>query len=127
MSSDVRILVHAWFHTKDNAGWITEEVETRLVPYMGGIIKVKGCVLIQGGCSDDHVHLLIQLHPRNSLEDLMRSIKGSSSRWVGQMWPELTGHSWQHGYGAISIPGASVETIARYIRGQRGHHGKHAD
>ncbi|MBK9576478.1 MAG: IS200/IS605 family transposase [Fibrobacteres bacterium] len=123
MSSDIRLYVHAWFHSKNNQPWISPEIEIRLLPYIGGIAKDLGSHLVQAGCSSDHVHLLIQLSPQSSLEDLMRRIKGATSRWIGLTFPCLGGSIWQHGYGATSVSPGSVETTVQYIKTQRIHHG----
>ena len=124
MSSDVSLYVHVWFHTNDNQPWISPEIEARLIPYMGGIARDLGSPLVHGSSTDDHVHLLLQLSPRTSLEDILRRIKGASSRWTGQMYPELRGSVWQHGYAAKSVSQSAVEATIIYIKNQRSHHGK---
>jgi len=123
MSSDVRMFAHIWFHTHRNAPWISEEIEALLVPYVGGIVRSLDCVLVQGGCAADHMHLLIKLHPKVALEGLIKHVKGGASRWLGETWPALTGNVWQHGYGAFSVNPDGVESVAQYIRTQRTHHG----
>lgn len=123
MSSDVRIFVHAWWHTNGNLPWITTEIEERLVPYVGGVIRELGGVLVRAACSNDHIHLLVKLGGTNDIESLIQRVKGASSHWVGSNWPHLKGVIWQHGYGAWSLSEDAVDRVAAYIENQRNHHG----
>jgi REP element-mobilizing transposase RayT len=116
------MFVHIWFHTHRNVPWISEELEALLIPYVGGIVRSLNCSLIQGGCADNHAHLLIKLHPKVALESLVKHVKGGTSRWLGETRPSLVGIIWQHGYGAFSVNPEGVESVVNYIKDQRKHH-----
>ena len=76
------------------------------------------------GGVEDHVHLLIGLSPAVALSELMRRLKGESSKWISAEWPGLAGFAWQDGYGAFSIGHAQVDKTVRYISRQRVRHTK---
>lgn len=71
----------------------------------------------------DHVHVLIQYHPRESIADVVQILKGGSSRVIRKEFPELEeflwGDSfWADGYFAESVGKVNEEIIRRYIRSQ---------
>src|SRR5436190_18299859 len=51
---------HAVFSTKHRANLITPDLELRLFPFIGGIVRDLRCTLLAINCSPDHVHLLIR-------------------------------------------------------------------
>jgi len=51
---------HTVFSTKQRAGLITPELETRLYPFIGGIVRDLRCTLLAINGTPDHVHLLVR-------------------------------------------------------------------
>src|SRR3989337_1461650 len=71
----------------------------------------------------DHVHLLLSAKPRYSPSEIMRLIKGGSSRIVRQEHPELEeflwGDSfWADGYFVSTHSTVTEDIIKDYIRNQ---------
>ncbi len=63
----------------------------------------------------DHLHWLIQLKGENTLEDIMRRVKGFSALKINQHLGEA-GRVWQSGYHDHAIRAEEdIESIARYI------------
>jgi putative transposase len=96
----------------------------RLLPYLGGIARKNGMKLIHAGGVDDHVHLLLSLAKVLSVSKAMQLIKGGSSKWVHDMFPEHRLFEWQEGYGAFSISISEKQRTIRYIDNQPEHHKK---
>ena len=72
----------------------------------------------------DHVHLLLQIHPKDRVAEVVQRLKGGSSRLLRQEFPELEeflwGKSfWCDGYFAESVGQTEEGVIRRYIRQQR--------
>jgi len=72
----------------------------------------------------DHIHILIQINPRESVAKIVQRLKGASSKIVRDKYPELEeflwGDSfWSDGYFAESVGSIDEEVIKRYIREQR--------
>ena len=72
----------------------------------------------------DHVHLLIQTYPRESLAEVVQTLKGGTSKKIREEYPELEeflwGDSlWCNGYFAESVGIANEEVIKKYIRDQQ--------
>ncbi len=58
---------------------ITPEVEERLYAAILAKWRELKCLVLALGGVEDHVHLLVRLHPSVSPAQLMRDVKGSSS------------------------------------------------
>ena len=73
---------------------------------------------------DDHVHMILQLSPRESVSEVVQSLKGGTSRIIRKTHPELEeflwGDSlWADGYFAETIGTVDEEIVKKYIRDQR--------
>ena len=74
----------------------------------------------------DHVHLLLSLPTTLSISKAMQLLKGNSSKWLRETFPELRsqGFAWQEGFGAFSIGVSGIDDTVRYIQMQEEHHRK---
>jgi putative transposase len=73
---------------------------------------------------EDHVHLIIQTKPRDSVAEVVQRLKGGTSRVIRKEYPELEeflwGDSfWADGYFAETVGNVDEEVVRRYIREQR--------
>jgi len=73
---------------------------------------------------EDHVHLIIQPKPSDSVAEVVQSLKGGTSRVIRKEYPELEeflwGDSfWADGYFAETVGNVDEEVVRRYIREQR--------
>ena len=71
----------------------------------------------------DHIHLLLQIHPRESIASVVKTLKGGTSRVLRSDFPELEeflwGDSfWGDGYFAETIGRVNEEVVSDYIRRQ---------
>ena len=69
----------------------------------------------------DHIHVMIQSNPRNSVSEIVQILKGGTSRIIRKEFPELEeflwGDSlWADGYFAESVGKVDEEIIRKYIR-----------
>ncbi len=76
-----------------------------------------------GGVTD-HVHMLVSLPSTLSIAKAMQLIKGGSSKWVHDSFPEHRLFSWQVKYGAFGVSVSLLDKTIQYIRGQAEHHRK---
>jgi putative transposase len=117
-----QLYLHVVFCTKQRREWITAEVEERLYSFMAGIVKDEKCLLYKVGGMPDHVHLLVRLHPRVAVSDLLREVKGRSSRWLHEEFPDLHDFAWQEGFGVFSVSKSQLRKVKEYIERQAEHH-----
>jgi putative transposase len=68
----------------------------------------------------DHVHALIEYPPKLSISQIANALKGVSSRRYGQAGNKKP-HAyalWSPSYFAVSVGGAPIEVLKRYIKEQ---------
>lgn len=76
------------------------------------------------GIQPDHLHLLIQVHDRESVASVVQRLKGGSSRILRQEFPELEEFLWDaafwaEGYFAETAGQREESVVRRYIQKQR--------
>ncbi len=116
------LFYHVFFHTKYNDALIDPGWESGLYAYICARVAESGGFVLAIGGIDNHIHFVLKLKPTARISDLMRRVKGTSSRWVHEV-PGVTGFAWQVGYTAISISPSAVASTQRYVFNQKEHHG----
>jgi putative transposase len=125
-SAYTRNFYHAVFSTKRRAALITPELEVRLYPFIGGIVRDLRCTLLAINGMPDHIHVLVCHRPDLSHSALLQQIKGRSSKWINETFPRPGRFSWQEGYGGFTVSKSVVPEVERYIARQKEHH-RHQD
>lgn len=113
---------HTVFSTRQRAPLITSEMEERLYPFMGGIVRDLRCALLAINGMPDHVHLLIGYRADLSHSEMLQQIKGRSSKWINETWPQRGRFAWQAGYGGFTVSKSAVAEVEGYIARQKEHH-----
>lgn len=103
---------------------ITPALRERLWPFIGGIAREHGMKAIEIGGVEDHVHIVLSLPATMSIAKAMQLIKGGSSKWVHETFPEQRLFQWQVKYGAFALSVSLLDKIISYIQGQEKHHRK---
>ena len=122
MGTFTKLTYHVVFGTKYRRKSIRDEFAERLYEYIGGIVRGQNGHMIQIGGVEDHVHILTNLSPANSVSDAIRDIKANSSKWVNDLSDSLDRFEWQKGYGAFTVSYSQIESVREYIRDQAEHH-----
>lgn len=113
---------HIVFSTKHRYPWLTLEFEQRIWSYIGGIAREHKLWTLQVGGIDDHVHVLLGTPPTMPVSKAAQLIKGGSSKWIHDTFPQLHTFAWQDGYGAFTVSKSSLAAVTTYIQRQREHH-----
>jgi REP element-mobilizing transposase RayT len=118
--------MHCVFSTHERRPQLTPAIQKRLWPYLGGIARENDMKALAIGGVADHVHLLLSLPATLSISKAIQLLKGNSSKWLRETFPELRaqGFAWQEGFGAFSISISGVKETVHYIEGQEEHHRK---
>ena len=116
-----QIYMHVIFAVARREALISDEWVEELYRYIVGICQKRQHFVHAVNGTNNHVHLLIGMHPSESVASLVKELKGQSSRWINDKF--LHGaFSWQSGYGAFSYSRSFVPAVKRYIDNQREHH-----
>jgi REP element-mobilizing transposase RayT len=119
-----QILYHVVFSTKERVSALKESHREKLFRYIWGIHQNLDCHLYRINGMEDHVHILMSLHPSVSLADYVLKIKTSATRWIRRerMYQQFPG--WQDGYGAFTLALHDKHAVIDYIKDQQKHHAK---
>jgi putative transposase len=124
MSSYRQLLYHIVFRTKNSIPSINLDNAEQLYSYISGIIRNKNSHLYCVNGTENHLHVLTDLHPSVALADFMRELKTSTSIWMKEkrLFPLFDG--WAEGYGSFTCSYYNLGDLIDYIRNQREHHEK---
>ena len=86
------------------------------------LAKQRGCRIASGHLVEDHVHMLIEIPPKERVSDVVGYLKGKSAiaiaRRFGKKERNFSGESfWARGY-AVSTVGYEIEKVKTYIQNQ---------
>ena len=95
-----------------------------LYKYICGIINGNKQKAYAIGGVADHIHILVSIHPNISISELVKHIKGCSSKWINEQNKAASYFRWQEGFGAFSYAQSELDTVIRYIDNQEEHHAR---
>jgi putative transposase len=122
MSSYTQIYYHIVFSTKNRARTLSADGREELFRYIWGIVEKHGCRLYRIGGVEDHLHMLMSLHPTVALADLVKDVKVASSLWIAEQGGFQNFTHWQDGYAAFTHSHSEKNRLVEYIQGQAEHH-----
>ncbi len=120
----VQNYIHIIFSTKNRENLISEDIESELFNYLGGICRELECPPLKVGGYQNHVHVLCNLSRKIALMKLMEIIKSHSSKWIKTKGKKFGDFYWQDGYGAFSVNPTQINQVIDYIENQKVHHEK---
>ncbi|HEY6563154.1 MAG TPA: IS200/IS605 family transposase, partial [Pirellulaceae bacterium] len=124
MSTYHGILVHVIFSTKYRKPYLADAWRDDLFGYIGVTVRDHKATLLKAGGIEDHVHLLLRIHPEFAIAKTVQLLKANSSRWINEERKLPGKFEWQRGYGACSVSQSLSQTVKEYIANQREHHRK---
>lgn len=119
-----RLTVHIVWVTKYRYHVLKGEVQQRCRVLLIQICDSEDVRILKGVVSKDHVHMLIEYPASKSISDLVKRLKGRTSRLLQQEYPELQKrywgkHLWAIGYGAWSTGNISEKMVEEYLEHHR--------
>jgi len=122
MSTYTQILYQIVFSTKDRHLTMIESGQERLYRFIWGILQKKKCHVYRINGVEDHIHLIIHLHPSVALADLVKDVKLATSDLIRdqKIFPHFTG--WQDGYGGFTYSILVKDKLIEYVKNQKEHH-----
>ena len=120
--SKTQILCHIVFGTRLRRMTLVKEHRHELYKYIFGILDHLNCSLVRINGIEDHVHILMELHPTQALSEVVKKVKQSSSHWIRETHVFADFDGWGSGYFAVSVSPADKESCRQYIINQAEHH-----
>ena len=101
-----------------------EPAAPKVSRFLSDYADEKGIYMKINFVNPDHVHALIDLPTKFSIEDVAQFFKGSSSHWINENNLVPGKFGWGRGYGVFSVSHSAVGEVAKYIANQEEHHRK---
>ena len=113
---------HVVFSTKNRQPFLSKAIRERVFAYLGGIARENGLIALEVSGMADHVHLLLSIPASLAVSKAVQLLKGGSSHWVKEAFPDMNDFAWQDGYAAFTVSESQVDDVRAYIRSQPDHH-----
>ena len=122
------LTVHLVWVTKYRYKVLTGDIQIRCRELVKQICDAEDVRILKGVVSKDHVHIHIEYRPSLAISDLVKSLKGRTSRRLQEEYPELSKrywgrHFWAIGYGAWSTGNITDEMVNEYLEHHRNPNG----
>lgn len=118
-----RLQYHVVWIPKYRKRVLRGKIAVRLKRLLYEACKINRWWISEISIQEDHVHIVIQTNPRESVSKVVQILKGGTSRVIRKEFPELEeflwGDSfWADGYFAETVGKVDEEVVKRYIRNQ---------
>ncbi len=102
-------------------------LDAKMLDRLKGMVKQvsekMSCELIEFNGEADHIHILLDFHPKNSIAAVVGSLKSSTARMLKKEFPEeVRKHYWgkvsfwSNSYYVASCTGAPIDVLKKYIQ-----------
>ena len=114
--SRTRLTVHVVWGTKYRYKVLRGDVQKRCRALLLQICDAEDVSILKGVVAKDHVHMHLEYPPRIAVSNLVKAMKGRTSRRLQEEFPELRQrywgrHFWAIGYGAWSTGEVSEKMV----------------
>jgi putative transposase len=121
-----QLQVHLVWITKYRYQVLKGDVQVRCRDLLRQICDALDIQILKGVVSKDHIHLHISYPPKLSVSEIVKRLKGRSSRILLDEFADLKkrywgSHLWAVGYGAWSVGNITDEMLQEYLE----HHKQH--
>ena len=120
----IQLQIHIVWVTKYRYKVLKGKIQERCREIIIQVCDAEDIRILSGVVSKDHVHMHIEYPPSKSVSDIVKQLKGRSSRKLQMEFPELSKqywgkHFWAIGYGVWSTGNVSKEMVEEYLEHHR--------
>ncbi|TAL70349.1 MAG: IS200/IS605 family transposase [Bacteroidetes bacterium] len=119
-----QLYVHIVFAVKGRQNIIPSNKKEELYKYITGIFKNKKNKLLAINGMSEHIHILLNQNPEDSLSSLVKEIKRCSSLFINEKKWMPGKFEWQSGYSGFTYSKSQISSVCKYIENQEQHHKK---
>ena len=119
-----RLQIHLVWIPKYRKRVLKGKIAIRLKQLLYQACKINRWWIGEMSIQEDHIHVMIQIKPSESVAYVVQMLKGGTSKVIRKEFPELEeflwGDSfWADGYFAESIGQVDEDVVRKYIREQK--------
>lgn len=122
MGRHTSILYQIVYSTKHRIPCMGKSVRSKIFKHIYGTLQNNNCHTYRINGIEDHLHILIDLHPSVALSSLIKGIKLGSSAFIKKEKLIADFPGWQVGYGAFTYSPDAKHNLIEYIKNQEYHH-----
>lgn len=118
------LTAHIVWVTKYRYPVLKGDIQVRCRDLVKQICDTEDVRILKGVISKDHVHIHIEYSPSKSISNLVKRLKGRTSRRLQEEYPELGKkywgrHFWAIGYGVWSTGNITDKMVQEYLEHHR--------
>jgi len=113
-----QMLVQLVFAVKYRESLLKKPYREEIFKYASAIVTDRKCKSIIVNGYTDHIHIFLGLHPTQSVSELVRDIKRSTSLFINNKNWFAGNFQWQEGYGAFTYSKSQMNNVYQYILNQ---------
>ncbi len=118
------LTAHIVWVTKYRYPILKGDIQARCRDLVQQICDTEDVRILKGVISKDHVHIHIEYGPSKSISDLVKRLKGRTSRRLQEEYPEIGKkywgrHFWAIGYGVWSTGNITDKMVQEYLEHHR--------
>ena len=115
---------HVVWCTKYRRTVLSRLIGDRCKQILTELCKEMGLQCVAVETEVDHVHIVFKAAPTDQLSKILHRFKGVTSRRLSQEFPVIKnrlwgGHLWSPSYFVVTVGGAPLEAIRKYVENQR--------
>ena len=121
----IKVYIHFVWGTKNRFPFLNSlDLREKMWKHIKQYGKEKGIYIDFINGYSDHCHCLISMKSDQTINMVMKMIKGESSYWFNNQKLILDKFEWQDEYYAVSVSESKINNVRNYIRNQESHHSK---
>ena len=116
------LYMHIIWSTLDKQRILSKPVRVVLYAHLKKMAEEKGIHLLTVNGVEDHIHLLVQLHPAQNLSQVMRLLRSETTDWLNGIQLLKVEFAWSEEIIAYSVSPGSLSQVASFIDRQEDYH-----
>lgn len=119
-----RLTAHIVWVTKYRYKVLDGDMKVRCRSLIKQICLAEDVTILSGVVRAEHIHLNIEYLPSKSISDIVKKLKGRSSRRIQEEFPHISKkywgrHFWAIGYGVWSTGNITDQMVQKYLEHNR--------
>lgn len=120
--TQVYLYIHVIWSTQQRMKWLTKPVRIVLFSQLKKNAEERGIKIIRVDGGEEHVHVLLQLHPAQNLSQVVRQLKSESEEWLNGTQLLHESFSWSDEMIAYTVSPGALQQVVSFIEKQEEYH-----
>lgn len=116
------LFVHVFVTVHERKPLLKKPIRTVLFAHLQKDASEKGIKVMALNGVEDHLHLLVQLHPAQNLLQVMKALKSESAGWINNSNLLSETFEWEESFAAYTVSPSGVKQVADFIGRQEEYH-----